>query len=114
MTIGAPLSRIATARSIFRPHVYSDQLSIAYSPITRKWVFCVNEPVVPPRVVTAFSQSLREPNPNVPLKQKQQMSNVTAGPGDRDAKRCHLSTRLGGQAARDHHYRRGRAGLRDK
>ena len=70
MRIGNPFSRRSTAFSIFRPYVDWIQLSVAYSPMTRKLVFCFKEPALPPRSMTSLSHSRLFPKEKVPVKQK--------------------------------------------
>ncbi len=79
--MGIPASLISTAFSIFRPKLDCIQLSVAYSPITKKSVDCAKPPVEPPRDVTCSSHSAFEPKTNVPVKQKRAPSKSICGRG---------------------------------
>ena len=81
MQIGRPLARISTALSTFRPNVDCDQLSVAYSPITKNDVVLVRLPSLPPRSVTASRHSRLEPKMNVPVKQNNAPLNSICGAG---------------------------------
>jgi hypothetical protein len=69
MLIGTPLLLKVTAFSIFRPKLDCFQLSVAYSPMTKKEVDIDNPPSSPPLSTTACRHSRRAPYLNVPVKQ---------------------------------------------